>query len=110
MNATQNGGRAPLDFADINRHALPRLEAILCRLNIEFRPAGHELQMKNPARMDRHFGSMSVNRRTGKWMDFATGDGGGDVVSLWAFARHINQVEAAHELSAMLGVSSCRTL
>ena len=36
-------------------------------------------------RSDRRPGSFSVNTRTGRWADFATGDRGGDVVSLAAY-------------------------
>ena len=39
----------------------------------------------NPTRADRRPGSFSVNTRTGRWADFATGDRGGDVVSLAAY-------------------------
>ena len=47
---------------------------------------GHEWVAKNPTRADRHAGSFSVNLRSGKWADFATGDKGGDVVALAASA------------------------
>ena len=39
----------------------------------------------NPTRPDRRAGSFKVNLRTGRWADFATGDKGGDAVSLAAY-------------------------
>ena len=42
--------------------------------------------------------SFSVNLNTGKWADFATSDRGGDIISLYARARGINNGEAAKEL------------
>ena len=46
---------------------------------------GHEWQALNPTRPDKNPGSFSVNTRTGRWADFATGDKGGDPVSLAAY-------------------------
>ena len=39
----------------------------------------------NPTRQDNHAGSFKVNLSTGAWIDNATGDKGGDAVSLYAF-------------------------
>ena len=39
----------------------------------------------NPTRNDRRPGSFKINIRTGRWCDFATGDRGGDPVSLVAY-------------------------
>jgi hypothetical protein len=58
----------------------------------------------NPKRPDRHLGSFRINLATGKWADFATGDRGGDPVSLAAYLFGLTQVEAARRLADMLGV------
>ncbi len=42
--------------------------------------------------------------RSGRWADFATGDKGGDVVSLVAYIERVGQVEAARRLAHMLGM------
>lgn len=42
--------------------------------------------------------SCSVNLLSGKWSDFATGDKGGDLVSLYAAIHSLSQAEAAAEL------------
>jgi putative DNA primase/helicase len=43
---------------------------------------------------------------TGAWADFATGDKGGDVVSLFGYLRGIRHADAARELARLLQVPS----
>jgi hypothetical protein len=69
------------------------------------RVVGGEYIARNPRRHDRNLGSFKVNVRTGQWADFATGDKGGDVVSLSAYLAGTGQAEAARQLAVMLGVS-----
>ena len=59
---------------------------------------------RNPTRNDRHPGSFKVNLRSGVWSDFATGDAGGDAVSLFAYLNGFNQLEAARSLARELGI------
>jgi putative DNA primase/helicase len=47
--------------------------------------------------------SLSVNVRTGLWCDFATGDKGGDPVSLYAAVYRVSQLEAAKQVAGILG-------
>jgi len=62
---------------------------------------GREWVAVNPKRSDRNAGSFSVNLVTGKWADFAAGETGGDLVSLYAYLFHHNdQGAAARELSS----------
>jgi hypothetical protein len=77
---------------------------LLARWLPEGRREGHEWVALNPTRADRHAGSFSVNMITGRWADFATGDAGGDVISLAAFLFNLNQAQAARRLADMLGV------
>lgn len=91
-------------FRRVNDAALPCITAILDRLNVPHQTAGREIQMLNPIRADQHFGSFSINRRTGRWCEFATGDKGGDPVSLVAYLRGCRQIDAARDLAEMLGV------
>jgi hypothetical protein len=44
--------------------------------------------------------------RTGHWADFATGDKGGDPVSLVAYLEGVSQGEAARMLGRMLGLDT----
>jgi hypothetical protein len=60
--------------------------------------------MTEGPRNDRRPGSFGVNLRTGKWGDFAAGDKGGDVVSLYAYLRNIGQGDAARELASILRI------
>jgi hypothetical protein len=83
---------------------LSALPALLAR----WAPGGHyrgtEYVAKNPRRADRRPGSFSVNTRTGRWSDFATGDKGGDPSRLAAYLSGTGQAEAARALADMLGV------
>ncbi len=96
--------RGRLDFDAINRAGLVSLPALLRRWLPDGRLVGHEFEARNPRREDRRPGSFKVNVKTGKWADFATGDAGGDVVSLAAYLSGTGQVEAARSLAKMLGV------
>ena len=93
-----------LDFPAINRAALASLPALLRRWLPDGRKVGHEFVVRNPKRADKRPGSFRINVRTGKWADFATGDRGGDVVSLAAYLSGTSQAEAARALAFMLGV------
>jgi len=42
--------------------------------------------------------SLSINLKTGKWSDFATGETGGDLISLYAAKHGISQGDAARHL------------
>ncbi len=94
-----------LDFAAINAAALARLPDVLRRWLPDGRIEGAEYVARNPTRADRRAGSFKINLRTGQWADFATGDRGGDPVSLAAYLAGVGQGEAARELAVMLGVA-----
>lgn len=94
-----------VDFQRINRAALPALPDILRRWFPDGRFEGHEFVARNPTRGDRRPGSFKINTRTGAWSDFATGDGGGDVISLAAYLDQTNQVQAARNVAHMLGIA-----
>jgi len=57
-------------------------------------------------RDDRRRGSFKVNVATGKWGDFATGERGGDLVSLAAYLFKLSQAEAALKVADMIGIES----
>jgi hypothetical protein len=77
----------------------------LCRRWIpDGKRSGVEWIARNPRRDDRRLGSFKVNLRTGAWSDFATGDRGGDLVSLGAFLFNLSQAEAALKIADMLGI------
>jgi hypothetical protein len=94
----------PIDFRAINTQVLINFLAILHRLLPSGRPEGHEYVALNPKRADRHLGSFKINLATGRWADFASGERGGDAISLVAYLYNISQVEAARRLARMLGI------
>lgn len=100
----RSGERRRIDFEGINRAALAALPSLLVRWLPSGKRFGTEWVALNPRRTDRRPGSFRVNMRTGKWADFATGDRGGDAVSLCAYLAGLRQSEAARRLADMLGV------
>ncbi len=94
---------ARINFGAVNRAALSDLPDLLRRWLPDERIEGSEYVTLNPTRPDSRPGSLKVNLRTGKWADFATGDKGGDVVSLAAYLAGLSQCEAARRLADMLG-------
>jgi hypothetical protein len=93
-----NGACRRLDFAAVNAAALRDLPMLLVRWLPDGRVHGKEYFALNPRRADRHPGSFRVNLRTGRWSDFATGDRGGDPVSLAAYLFGLSQADAARRL------------
>jgi hypothetical protein len=82
------------------------LPALLARWLPDGHREGVEYVALNPTRHDRHLGSFRINTRTGRWADFATGDRGGDPISLAAYLSDLKQCEAAEKLASMLGVET----
>jgi len=98
-----------IDFTAINRVALTHLPDLLDRWLPDGVREGAEWVARNPRRDDRHHGSFKINMSTGRWADFATGDRGGDVISLAAYLARLTQREAARRVAAMLGIDhDCR--
>lgn len=93
---------------DIKKVAAVSLGAIDSVLN-HWLPGGKregaEYLPLNPLRGDSKPGSFSVNLKTGKWSDFATGDKGLDLVSLVAYLENCSQGQAAEKLAAFLNIS-----
>lgn len=92
-----------INYTYVNALALSVLPSILSRWLPNGKVQGNEYITCNPKRYDRNAGSFKINLRTGKWADFATGDKGGDIISLAAFLSDMKQSEAAKELLVMLG-------
>lgn len=66
---------------------------------------GREYLPINPTRNDHKPGSLSINRDSGAWSDFATDDRGGDLVALAAYVLGCRQIEAAEKLADYLGIA-----
>jgi hypothetical protein len=98
--------RDRIDFAAVNAAALRVLPTLLARWLPDGKRYGAEWVARNPNRADRRAGSFKVSSRTGRWCDFATGDRGGDPISLAAYLFNISQVEAARRVADMLGIAA----
>jgi hypothetical protein len=98
-----------VDFGAVNAAARANLLAVLERVLPNGRRERREYLALNPRRADRRLGSFQINMQTGKWADFATGDKGGDPISLVAYVENISQFDAALRLAQMLGVEIRRS-
>ena len=96
----------PIDFGAINRAALAAFPAVLARILPGGKRVGAEIVALNPRRADRRLGSFKINRYNGRWCDFATGDKGGDPISLVAYLANVSQGEAARLLAQMLAIET----
>jgi hypothetical protein len=91
-----------IDFEAINRAASANGRSLVQQLVPGGKFRSLEYLPLNPCRNDHNPGSFSINYRTGHWADFATGDKGGDFVSLVAYIKGIEQGEAARDLAGMI--------
>lgn len=98
--------RGRLDFRLIAARALDRIEAVCAHWLPAGKRSGHEWEIG-----DRHGAagrSLKIHlsgTKAGQWADFATGDKGGDLVSLVAFVDACPQADAARRLAEFLGVA-----
>ena len=92
-----------LRFKALNRAAQGALPTLIREWLPGGRREGSEWVVRNPRRNDRTPGSFKINLQTGRWADFATGDKGGDVVSLLAYLQGVSQRDAAGLLARELG-------
>jgi hypothetical protein len=93
----------PIDFTAVNIVALPRYASLLAAWLPDGHRQGADWVALNPTRLDRRKGSFRINVHKGCWADFATGDTGGDPVSLYAYLNGLSQPQAAHRLMAQIG-------
>src|SRR5215212_6418456 len=103
-SAPRQSTRSRIDFSRVNGAALPALSQIVPVWLPNGRRVGAEWVALNPRRRDHRPGSFKINLRTGCWADFATGDRGGDVISLLAYLRDIPQLEATRLIARQLGL------
>jgi hypothetical protein len=94
-----------LDFKAIARSALASSQVLVPRWLPAGRLMANEWIARNPTRADHKLGSFKINLKSGRWADFATGDAGGDLISLKAYLDGVRQVEAARRIAQELGLS-----
>jgi hypothetical protein len=91
-------------FTRIADAALSHADKLTRRWLPDGRREGAEWVAINPTRADHRRGSFKVSLATGKWSDFATGDKGGDLISLAAYLFHLDQADATRKIAAALGI------
>ena len=96
------GPRSPIDFASIAQAALSAADRLVPQWLPNGKREGHEWKVGS---LEGEAGSScSINLKTGAWADFAAGDKGGDLISLYAAVRGMKPGEAARELARDLGI------
>ncbi|MDR3411597.1 MAG: VapE family protein [Formivibrio sp.] len=97
-----------IDFKAVATAALTQVE----RFVEEWAPGGMKQGSnwvtKNPVRNENN-PSFSISLESGAWIDFASGDAGGDLVSLYSYIFGCNNGEAAHKLAALIGYAIPRS-
>lgn len=100
----------PDRFEQVNRLALAAYPDLLTKWCPGGKVVGgKEYKALNPTRADKTIKSFSINIHNGKWGDFATGDEGGDPISLYAYLKCgglKNRVEACKRLAEELGIDT----
>lgn len=86
-----------IDFERINNDLLRRSREFVRELFPKAEFSGHEAKIGSLA--GERGKSLSINLETGVWKDFATGDGGSDLVSLGAAVWGCSQGEAAKRIA-----------
>lgn len=91
------------DFNAVSRAALASAERLLAA----WLPDGKRMvrEFKCGDLSGRPGTSLSINLDTGIWKDFNQGDGGADLVSLYAAIEGLEQWDACQQLAAQLGVT-----
>ena len=104
-----DGGQAipssRISFEVLASASLAQAERLVAQWLPEGRREGQEWVALNPTRTDSHLGSFKVNLVTGQWADFATGDKGGDLISLYGYLYGLKNGQAATRLVEALGLA-----
>lgn len=93
-------------FKPLGRLALERWQDTAAWMDRNYKTERGEVLILNRARGDQSPGSLSFNRETGQWADFATGDKGADLVGMGKMVLGFSTMtEAAESLAQHLGIS-----
>lgn len=89
------------DFDAVARAALSQVHDLLPRWFPAGRMHGREFRVGDLSGKSGE--SLAVNTQTGEWADFSTDDRGRDLISLYAAINRLKNLEAAKQLSDILG-------
>lgn len=98
-------GRAAINFKHIADVCLSRAESLAAAWLPDGKREGPEWSARNPSRNDHKAGSFKINLVSGRWSDFASGEAGGDFVSLYAYLHGLDQPAAARDVAAQVGIA-----
>jgi len=93
-------------FARLNDAIFPMISCLVPSVLPQGRREGHYWVALNPTRADRTPGSFKINMHNGRWADYATGDSGGDLISLAAYLYGMRQGDAADYIAKLAGVAA----
>ncbi len=93
-----------IDFKKVQTATLNEISSLLSNWLPDGKQKGQEYSALNPTRSDSKAGSFNINMLTGVWADFATGDKGGDLISLHSYLFNCEYVNSAKELAQLLGI------
>lgn len=85
--------------------ALAQIDGLVTSWLPDAKREGGDYVAINPTRADKSKGSFRITRSNGKWHDAATGEGGGDLVSLYAYLHGTTQGEAARAIAPLVGLN-----
>ena len=89
------------DFKALNEKILLNAENFVENLIPKGKKSRNEWIALNPTRDDKNMGSFRINLISGKWADFATGDKGSDLISLYAYIKKCSQYEAFKKIGGI---------
>jgi putative DNA primase/helicase len=95
-----------VDFQGIARAALGGLDALVIEVDPGARLSGDEWVFMDPQRESKNRGESKINRKTGKWSNFASDAKGGDTISWWAHCHGLSQKDAALFLGNRFGIGT----
>ena len=84
-----------MNFKELNAELLPQAEYHVYKWLPGGKRSGVQYAVKNPMRDDKSIGSFKINLETGKWKDFAHGEGGGDLIALYKYIFQCESMSAA---------------
>ena len=93
-------------FANTREQTQPHISTLVPRILPQGKRVGNEWVALNPTRHDRKVGSFKINLNNGRWSDFATGDSGGDLISLAGYLYCMSPKEAAKYVCSIAGVAN----
>ncbi|WP_210772249.1 DUF927 domain-containing protein [Pseudodesulfovibrio sp. zrk46] len=94
-----------LDFEKVKQVVLAKAKSLVEKWLPGGKFQGDEYVVRNPTREDNNPGSFSINIVTGCWNDFATDDGGRDLVHLYQYLNgYLDWPQAAFQLADELGI------